>query len=181
MSVAPKPFAGQHGFTLLELMITITVLVILMTIGVPSYQSTVRNNCAVSGANSLLSIFTVARSEAQRRGRTVTVCPGNSDGTGCATSGTAWEASLVAFVDTDKNHKLDSGEELIRSLTPLSTCSAVSSNFGSYISFDSLASPNDSGTFTITPNNQTDITRKLKISRPSKIRICNPTTDSTCT
>lgn len=181
MRVVPKPFARQHGFTLLELMITITVLVILVTIGVPSYQATVRNNCAVSGANSLLSILTLARSEAQRRGRTVTVCPGNSDGTGCATSGTAWEASLVAFVDTDKDRTLDTGEELIRSLTPFSSCAAVTSNYGSYISFDSLASPSDSGTFTITPKEQTAVARRLKISRPSKFRICNPTTDTTCT
>ena len=176
MKVARK----QTGFTLLELMITVVILVILVSIGVPSYQSAVRNNCAVSGGNSMLSLLVLAKSEAQRRGRSITVCPSNSAGDGCAASATDWSVGLVAYVDVDKDHSFDSGEELIRSITPLSTCSAITTNLGSYLSFDSLAKPGNQGNFTITPNGQSQIKRKLVVSQPSKLRICNPATDSTC-
>lgn len=161
-------------------MISIVVLVVLVTLGVPSYQGSMRNNCAVSGANSLLSMLILAKNEAQRRGRSVTVCPGNSAGDGCAASATDWSTGVVAYVDLDKDHVFDSGEELIRSITPLSTCSAITTNLGSYLSFDSLAKPGDQGNFTITPNGKSLIKRKLVVSQPSKLRICNPATDSSC-
>ena len=170
----------QSGFTLLELMITVVVLVVLVMLAVPSYQTTVRNNCAVSSANSMLSLLTLAKSEAQRRGRTVTVCPSDSVGTSCVASG-SWATGMLAYVDIDKDGTYDAGEE-IRAIAPLSTCStiATTSNLSNYIAFDSLASPTVSGSFTITPKNQTVISRKLFVSKPSKLRICNPQTDSSC-
>lgn len=65
------------GFTLLELMITIAVAAILVTIAIPSYRGVVQSNAMVTQVNDLVGDLVYARSEAITRGRSVSICPGN--------------------------------------------------------------------------------------------------------
>lgn len=83
------------GFTLLELIVTMVCAAILLSVGVPSYQSLIRNSRAATNANELTTAFTVARSEAVRRSAAVTVCRSN-DG---ATCGGVWADGWIVFVD----------------------------------------------------------------------------------
>jgi len=63
-----KKFAANNGFTLIELMITLVVVIILVAIAAPSFTSMIRENRAATQANNLLSSLQVARSEAINRG-----------------------------------------------------------------------------------------------------------------
>ncbi|WP_018141471.1 GspH/FimT family pseudopilin [Thioalkalivibrio sp. ALJ7] len=63
-----------HGFTLVELMVTIAVAAILITIAVPGFQALVQNNRATALANQLTTAINLARSEAIRRGEVASVC-----------------------------------------------------------------------------------------------------------
>jgi type IV fimbrial biogenesis protein FimT len=94
---APGPGSRRRaaGFTLLELMTALLVVAIVLSAGVPSYLSVVRNNRAATNANELVSALTTARSEAVRRGDRVSICRSN-DGATC--SG-AWEDGWIVFVD----------------------------------------------------------------------------------
>lgn len=56
-----------QGFTIIELMITILVASVLAMIAVPSYRNLTMNNCLTTTANSLVSAFQYARSEAVLR------------------------------------------------------------------------------------------------------------------
>ncbi len=87
----------QRGFTLIELIITVAIAAIVMAIGVPSFQGMMRNNRAATQANEMISALNLARSEAVKRGRRVSLCP-SSNGTGC--SGTDWKSGWIVFVDT---------------------------------------------------------------------------------
>lgn len=62
-----------RGFTLLELMTAIAVLAILVSIGVPSFQTLVKNNRVVTQTNELVTAVNFARTEAIKRGRPVRV------------------------------------------------------------------------------------------------------------
>lgn len=64
----------QTGFTLIELLVTLTIAAILLAIGVPMFNTSIASARASDGANSLLAAFELARSEALRRGVTVSVC-----------------------------------------------------------------------------------------------------------
>lgn len=83
------------GFTLVELMVTLTVAAILAMIAVPSFRDTIRRNRVTSASNALLADLTYARGEAINRGQIVTLCP-STTGTGCA-GGTNWSGGWMAY------------------------------------------------------------------------------------
>jgi type IV fimbrial biogenesis protein FimT len=62
-----------RGFTLLELMVTVAVLAILVTVGVPSFRTLIQNNRVTTQTNELVTVLNVGRTEAVKRGRNVEV------------------------------------------------------------------------------------------------------------
>jgi len=92
--------AGR-GFTLIEVMVTITVAGILLAIGVPAFQSFVQNDRDIGQANSLVGSLNYARSEAIKRGSPtgITVCP-SALGLACDVGSTAWAGGWIV-VDTN--------------------------------------------------------------------------------
>jgi type IV fimbrial biogenesis protein FimT len=113
----------QTGFTLIELMVTIAVLAILLTIAIPSYQSMVRNNRIAAQANQVITALNYARSEAVKRGAPATVCSSNG-GTACAGS-TNWSTGWLVFADANKNGTVDGGETVLRVWPALNTSNTL--------------------------------------------------------
>jgi type IV fimbrial biogenesis protein FimT len=64
--------AGTHGFTLIELVVTVTVLGILTTMALPSFRSFLASQRIKTASFDLMSIITIARSEAIKRNTDVT-------------------------------------------------------------------------------------------------------------
>lgn len=63
------------GLTLLECLITLAIVTILMSIGVPAYRDQIAVARARAGAQQLYAAMQYARSMAQARGTVVTLCP----------------------------------------------------------------------------------------------------------
>jgi type IV fimbrial biogenesis protein FimT len=106
---------SQYGFTLIELMVTIAVLSILITIAVPSFSSIIASNRVTTTTNDLFGSLTQAKSEAIRRGNRVTICP-STDGVSCQTGTTTWAVGWITFLDTsrDTNPVVDAGENILQ-------------------------------------------------------------------
>jgi type IV fimbrial biogenesis protein FimT len=137
----------QSGFTLIELIITLAIAAIVVTIGIPSFQGMMRNNRVAAHTNDFLSSLNLARSEAIKRGVgwRVVMCPGTQ--AGCA--GTAWGNGWIVFVDADANGNgrldegtnnnglWDAGEQILRIHEPLGGNDTLIGNgpVSTYISF----------------------------------------------
>jgi len=108
----------HSGFTLLELMVLISIIGVVTAIGVPSYRHMSVINEIVDTVNSLQMSMKLARSEAVARGRDTIVCSSVNVGTsGAATcSGAAgnWAEGWIVGVDLngDGNIVEASGELL---------------------------------------------------------------------
>ena len=66
-------YKKQIGFTLIELMMVVTIAAVLLGIGIPSYNVMRNNNCLVTNTNRLVATLQYARSEAAKRNADVSV------------------------------------------------------------------------------------------------------------
>lgn len=91
----------HSGFTLIELVITMAIIGILITVGVPNLKSFLQGNRLIAATNELVSALHIARSEAIKLNSRVSICP-STDGSTC-TGGNNWADGWVVFVDADSN------------------------------------------------------------------------------
>jgi len=86
----------EAGVTLVELMVTVAVLGILAAVAVPPMVGLINNNRLAGTTGELTASLQLARSEALRRGSTVTMC-GTTDG---ATCGADWSRWIITGTDS---------------------------------------------------------------------------------
>lgn len=95
------------GFTLIELLMVVMISGIVLTLGIPSFQETMRNNRLTVHANELIGSLNLARSEAIKRRASIEVCA-STDQTSC--NGTSWAGGWIVRIQ---------GGELIRAFAPM--------------------------------------------------------------
>ncbi|QRP65050.1 GspH/FimT family pseudopilin [Rhodanobacter sp. FDAARGOS 1247] len=91
----------QRGFTLVELMITLTIAVVLLMIAVPSFKNLTLSNKLTTSANDIVHAISVARMEAIKRNSSTQLCSDSSSansstdlGKACGTeTGAVWAMS----------------------------------------------------------------------------------------
>jgi type IV fimbrial biogenesis protein FimT len=84
------------GFTLVEMMIVVSIIALLLAIGVPSFRYVTTSNRASTEINGLLGDLQFARAEAIREGQQIDVCA-TTNGTSCVTSGTTWNTGWLVM------------------------------------------------------------------------------------
>jgi type IV fimbrial biogenesis protein FimT len=85
------------GVTLIELVIALAVLGILVTLATPAFSNLVANSSRTTAVNDLFHALFLARSEAIKRGRIVSLCP-SSDGQTCSRQ-RDWTSGWMVFVN----------------------------------------------------------------------------------
>lgn len=95
---------SECGFTLLELMIAVAVVGIAAAIGYPGMTAVISNGRLAGAANEMVVTLQLARLEAVRLNRTVTVCR-SVDGVRCST-GAVWN-SWITVTDVDRDGAVD--------------------------------------------------------------------------
>lgn len=116
------------GFTLVELMVTLLVAGILAALAVPRFRSMLARRQVESAVHALMSDFSFARSEAIKRGHSVTICRRGS-GTGataaCATTQGSWHDGWLVFSDRNDDGNRSTTEAVLREQGPLSGIASV--------------------------------------------------------
>ncbi|HEY8100877.1 MAG TPA: GspH/FimT family pseudopilin [Burkholderiaceae bacterium] len=169
------------GFTMTELMVTLSIAMILLMIGVPSFCAVIRNQKITTAANDFFMAINLARSEAIRRGVRVDLVPSD---------GGDWSKGWIIFIDKNNNQIADAGEEVIFSHGPISKDLMIRSNFTDsskeYLAYNGTGRTRTNassqtpqfGTITLMLEKQI---RRIKLNFVGRPRSCNPENDSTCT
>ena len=104
--------SANKGFSMLELMIALSIIAILATVAVPSYQSMAVQSRLSTQSNELLTALHYSRSEAIKRGIQVTICKSNT-GNSC-TTGSNWQDGWIVYSDSGTTGTIDGTDQILR-------------------------------------------------------------------
>jgi type IV fimbrial biogenesis protein FimT len=126
----------ERGLTLIELMITLSIIAILVSLAGPPYRQFIQNNRLSGFASEMQRALWLARAEAMTRARRVTVCR-STDGSACSTAAGTWTQGWMVFVDADSDGVRDADEQILLVQQPLLGISSAngSTNLASYVSY----------------------------------------------
>ena len=122
----------QKGFTLIELMVTLVVLAVLLSIGVPSYVEWIRDSRLDTATRSLASALKLARSEAVSQQSVITV------GAGMEGDAANWAEGIHMYTDEEPagNTNYAAGTDaLIKNINFAMDGITLVSNAGEHTSF----------------------------------------------
>jgi len=124
----------------------LSIAAILITVAVPSYTTFILNNRLTSQVNEFVSSLNLTRSEAIKRGSTITMCK-SATGTSCNTSTTGWDQGWVIFNDIDADNTVDTGENILLVNAGLSGGNTLLGESGSNVKNYIIYQPNGITTF----------------------------------
>ena len=122
MGIALKLHPSERyssGFTMLELVVVISIVAILMVIGVPSFRYVTTANRVAAEVNGLIGDLQYARAEAIKEGQTVVACV-SANGTTCSNSN-AWQNGWIVCSDPLNDGACDAGQPIFRVQNPFTS------------------------------------------------------------
>jgi type IV fimbrial biogenesis protein FimT len=166
----------QAGYTLLEVLVVVTIVGILAAAGIPSFIQSMNSATVTSQVAAFTSAVRTARAEAIRRGRMVTLCrsdnpeAANPTCTNTAGGATGWASGWIIFEDSDPGGNrgaVDANDSIISVQAPFNNSGGfMDQGAGGYIlSFQPSGMPFGlaAGTFNVLPNDTNKSSSKLAV------------------
>lgn len=150
--------SSQTGFTLLELIITISIAAIMLAMATPSLQEIYHKNSLLSYSSDLRVALYRAQNEAIKRNRIVTV-------QAKTTSNDYWQGGWDIYLDTDNDSVIDPTEEVISTYIPSNANQTLkTTSFGNTVTFDASGIPETKGAFWVCrPDNNSTLSKTVNI------------------
>lgn len=136
----------ENGFTLYELLITLLVIGVILTLGVPNFRDFTANSRMTSTANDLHSAFLLARTEAARTKANVTICASDASVLPRSCAATSFDTGWIVFTDatsgTDDtpNLAVDGADVMLRSYPSVDALIDITTNGGVTADYFTFAS-----------------------------------------
>ena len=178
---------SNRGFSLIELMVVLTIVGIVIRIATSTYSSVIIASNISSESNSFWGDLQYAHSQAIKQGLTVTVCAANTSGNApytCSGSATTWSSGWVTYTGS---YTTTTGAVtqalLLRVRQPLLSTYAMkstSTNALTSLSFNSFGFSTTRGSVTVSPPSGSSVSSKtVCISAVGNVQIVSGG-DSAC-
>ena len=113
----PCPRGPGGGFTLLEVLVVLSVSLLMSALGLPTWQQWMAGRSADQATQELAEAVRRGRSEAMARGEVVTLCPRDPDSpvgaAVCRLDSHDWSGGWLLFVDRGVRGELEADDLLI--------------------------------------------------------------------
>jgi type IV fimbrial biogenesis protein FimT len=167
------------GFTLIELLVAMGIGTIMLTMGVPGFQSAVQNNRLSVAMERLVTDINTARSEAIKRGSNVSICKKNAASTNCNAAGT-WEQGWIVFDDPNNNGVVDPNEDIIRVSQELAMNMTLTFNRNRVRFKPQGFADGFAGRFVLCDKRGDDFAKGRIMSNNGRLRITKPSDNLSC-
>lgn len=169
---------GIKGFSLIELMVTLAIAAIVMTLAVPSFASFIQNNRQTTNINDLIAALNFTRAEALTQRRIITLCK-SADGTTCPTGAGSgdWSQGWIVFADLNDNGTRQAAEPIIRVAGPIKGVASFvgNNNVVNRVTFTPLGLTTTPGTITLCDSRGASHARATLIAFSGRIRLAADT------
>lgn len=132
MYIGPMKRTRQHGFTIYELLITMLMIGIILSIGVPSMTSFTQNSRMSGTANDLHASFQLARSESARSKSNIMICASANSMDAEPACGGSFGDGWIIFIDVndDQDRAAGGDENVLRAHPGASAGITIATNGG---------------------------------------------------
>ena len=125
------------GFTLLELMVVLSIIAILTMMAAPSLKQMIQSTTMSSVVNTFMADMRYARSESIRRGGGVVMCRSDKPeatkpvcNTDSGPGNDGWVSGWIIYIDFNNNGKINANE-LLRVQSPITSVDSIVEKSGS--------------------------------------------------
>ncbi len=159
----------QQGFTLIELIVTISIVVICITLAGPSLTEMRQNTLRRSTVNDFWHSIFLARNESIKRNSVVSLCRSKS-GQSCDNTADSWSSGWIVFenLDRDEPAQRDSNEPILHIYNASQNISIRSNR--STFSFRPIAQGSVNGTIVFCDQRGSRAARAIIISHTGRPR-----------
>jgi len=160
--------ALTKGFTLIELMISVSVTSILVAIAVPNYSNFIVKMRVDNEISHLHRLLLITRNAAINSGQKAIVCP-LDDARQCTSQ---WQNELSVFVDVNDNKAFDGNEKIISIRAPINKGDKLIYGIGrTKITFKPTGQLSGlaNGTFRYCPQSYKNYSRGIVVARSGRL------------
>lgn len=138
------PVSSNNGFTAIELLVTMAVVAVLVSIATPTVRTIIQNNRIVTLTNDLMSDVNYARTESLRRALNIGLCR-SSNGTNCDGAGSTWQGGRIIFADINDDRAFTTGtDQILRARDAMPSNTLTTATVPNPLIFNARGRPLDS-------------------------------------
>jgi type IV fimbrial biogenesis protein FimT len=176
------------GFTLVEMLVTVSILSTLLSVGIPSFRALIVQNRLSAQSNDFITTLALARNEALKRSASVTACRSanpQADDPSCTSGGSdGWKNGWIVFVETEGGAvgTRQAGEPVIASHAALAANNRMSgtNNVVNRVTFGTQGMTTGPGTWTLVDGTQADKGRCIVVARTGRVTVAEMPASGDC-
>jgi len=159
-----------RGFTLLEMLISLTVAAIITTSAIPALHGLIQRNRISNEISTFVTHLHYSRSEAIKRGARAVMCR-SKDGESCSRT-EGWQEGWIIFADYNANREFDGRDDLLQVKQGFDNGIAITSGRRRRIVYQTNGtSPGTNGTYVFCDPDYPEYARAIILSNLGRPRL----------